>query len=1167
MHKFALSITALALGVALAGQAQAQADARQQLLEQVRLGESAKRDDLVRQSLYRLELISPDDPDVIAARMRYLLRQGDNTGAQEQFARLGKLAPQSPAYQQARITLALSSPEGRQQLQQARLLGTTGHTQEALAAYQKLFNGAPPDGDLAIEYWALVAKDPARRDEAIRQMQALNARAPGNDQLRTQLALQLFSANRQQEGFSILEQMAKSGGGRETAADLWYQQIQGMPASDDSVAALERFLQVFSSGETADKAKGLLAEQQSKLADPAYRARMQGIAKVEEGQGGRAVADLSRAVQANPNDSEALGALAQAYSQQGNRARAVPLLEQALKQDPNSPNSGRWQSLLQVNRYWLLIQQGDAALKANNLAQAQQKYQQAATVDNTDSYAVLGLGDVAVARKDDAQAERYYRQALRMDNTNSNAIRGLANLYRRQSPERADAFIATLSVSQRRSIEDIERSLANDRLAQQAGALESQGRFAEAAALQRQRLALDPESVWITYRLASDLAAAGQRREADMLLGQLAQRRPTDPEQVYAYGLYLSGSERERAALTHLNTLPRDKWTPNILELAQRLQTNELMATANRLRDNGQEAQAVALLRQQPASDRIDLTLADWAQQRGDNAAARAQYQAVLARTPGSEEARLGLAEALIADGDNAAAREQLAALTTPAANGEPRSPGTQRRLANAQAALGDTARAQQAFAVLAATARTQPPSQETALVLRDAARFQRQNGEPQQALQTYRDAMVASAITPTRPVDNDTFTRLTRNDASDDWLKRSVRGDAADLYRQQDLNVTLQHDYWGSSGTAGYSDLKANTTMLQVDAPLRDGRLFLRTDAVNMNPGSFGDSPYKENWGTCTTTFCSGNGKQRASGVSVAAGWQNETWDVDLGTTPIGFDVVDIVGGVSYSSDLGPIGYTVNAHRRPISSSMLAFAGQRDAPSNTGTTWGGVRATGGGASISYDRGEAHGVWASLNADQLTGKNVADNWRVRWMSGYYYKLINENNQRLTIGLNNMVWHYEKDLSGYSLGQGGYYSPQEYVSFAVPVAWRMRTENWSWELGASGSWSHSRTQAQRRYPLSGLIPPSEINPDNSALSRYADKNEPGEGGSSNGWGYTANALIERRITSNWSVGAAVDIQQAKDYTPSNFSLFIRYSQAGWQGDMDMPPRTLTPYADR
>jgi hypothetical protein len=41
---------------------------------------------------------------------------------------------------------------------------------------------------------------------------------------------------------------------------------------------------------------------------------------------------------------------------------------------------------------------------------------------------------------------------------------------------------------------------------------------------------------------------------------------------------------------------------------------------------------------------------------------------------------------------------------------------------------------------------------------------------------------------------------------------------------------------------------------------------------------------------------------------------------------------------------------------------------------------------------------------------------------------------------------------------------------------------------------------------------------------------------------------------------------VNIQQAKDYTPSQGMLFIRYSAAGWQGDMDMPPQTLTPYAD-
>lgn len=55
-----------------------------------------------------------------------------------------------------------------------------------------------------------------------------------------------------------------------------------------------------------------------------------------------------------------------------------------------------------------------------------------------------------------------------------------------------------------------------------------------------------------------------------------------------------------------------------------------------------------------------------------------------------------------------------------------------------------------------------------------------------------------------------------------------------------------------------------------------------------------------------------------------------------------------------------------------------------------------------------------------------------------------------------------------------------------------------------------------------------------------------------GGSSQGFGYTARALIERRVTANWFVGTAVDIQQAKDYTPSHLLLYVRYSAAGWQG---------------
>ncbi|EGL2216058.1 cellulose biosynthesis protein BcsC [Salmonella enterica subsp. enterica serovar Enteritidis] len=1086
------ALLGLSLGMALTPLAGAATSAQQQLLEQVRLGEATHREDLVRQSLYRLELIDPNDPQVIAARFRYLLRQGDSDGAQKLLDRLAQLAPESTAYQSSRTAMLLSTPQGRQSLQEARLLATTGHTEQAIASYDKLFKGYPPEGELAVEYWTTVAKLPARRHEAINQLQKINAVSPGNNALQNALAQLLFASGWRDEGFAVLKQMAKSSTGRSAASAIWYQQIKDLPVSDASVKALQDYLTQFSEGDSVSAARAQLSEQQKQLADPAFRARSQGIAAVNAGEGGKAIAQLQQAVSARQDDSEAVGALGQAYSQRGDRARAVAQFEKAL----------------------------------------------------------------AMARKDNAAAERYYQQTLRMDSGNTNAVRGLANLYRQQSPQKAAAFIASLSASQRRSIDDIERSLENDRLAQQAETLESEGKWAQAAELHRRRLALDPGSVWVTYRLSRDLWQAGQHAQADAQMRSLAQQKPNDPEQVYAYGLYLSGSDRDRAALAHLNTLPTSQWNSNIQELAGRLQSNQVLESANRLRDSGKEREAEALLRQQPPSTRIALTLADWAQQRGDNAAARAAYDAVLAREPGNVDAMLGRVEIDIAQGDNAAARAQLAAL--PAS--QITSINMQRRVALAQLQLGDITAAARTFNRITPQAKAQPPSMESAMVLRDAAAFQAQTGEPQRALETYKEAMVAAAITPVRPLDNDTFTRLTRNDEKDDWLKRGVRSDAAELYRQQDLNVTLAHDYWGSSGTGGYSDLKAHTTMLQVDAPWSDGRAFFRTDMVNMDVGRFStdaDGKYDNNWGTCTLEKCSGHRSQADTGASVAVGWQNETWRWDIGTTPMGFNVVDVVGGVSYSDDIGPLGYTLNAHRRPISSSLLAFGGQKDASSNTGTKWGGVRANGGGVSLSYDKGEANGVWASLSGDQLSGKNVEDNWRVRWMTGYYYKVINENNRRVTVGLNNMIWHYDKDLSGYSLGQGGYYSPQEYLSFAVPVMWRQRTENWSWELGGSVSWSHSRNRTMPRYPLMNLIP---------ADYQEDARDQTNGGGSSQGFGYTARALIERRVTANWFVGTAVDIQQAKDYTPSHLLLYVRYSAAGWQGDMDLPPQPLVPYAD-
>ena len=246
MRKLTLSLLTLSLGVALLPLAQAATTpAQEHLLEQVRLGEASNREDLVRQSLYRLELIDPNNPELIAARMRYLLRQGDAAGAQKELERLTKLAPDSPELKASRNEMKSNTGEGRQALQQARLLGVAGKVDEAIAAYEKLYGGVPDDVDVAIEYWTLVARLPSRHSEGVSQLKKLNASAPGNVSLLTSLAKQMFADNKPQEGFAYLAEMARSASGRGIAADMWFSEVKSMPVSKASVQALQQFLLQF----------------------------------------------------------------------------------------------------------------------------------------------------------------------------------------------------------------------------------------------------------------------------------------------------------------------------------------------------------------------------------------------------------------------------------------------------------------------------------------------------------------------------------------------------------------------------------------------------------------------------------------------------------------------------------------------------------------------------------------------------------------------------------------------------------------------------------------------------------------------------------------------------------------------------------------------------------
>ncbi|MGJ4748806.1 cellulose synthase subunit BcsC-related outer membrane protein, partial [Leptospira sp. SA-E8] len=161
-------------------------------------------------------------------------------------------------------------------------------------------------------------------------------------------------------------------------------------------------------------------------------------------------------------------------------------------------------------------------------------------------------------------------------------------------------------------------------------------------------------------------------------------------------------------------------------------------------------------------------------------------------------------------------------------------------------------------------------------------------------------------------------------------------------------------------------------------------GRWALRADLVRLDAGTLDlsktyDASLFGSTLLCQPTCDSGRHAQQAEGVALNVGLERGATRYDLGTTPIGFPVQSWVGGILHKGDLGPFGYSLDVSRRPVTASLLSYAGTRDV--RTGRTWGGVQATGARLGLSLDEGGRFGGWSSLGWHRLSGQNVLDNDR------------------------------------------------------------------------------------------------------------------------------------------------------------------------------------------
>lgn len=423
-----------------------------------------------------------------------------------------------------------------------------------------------------------------------------------------------------------------------------------------------------------------------------------------------------------------------------------------------------------------------------------------------------------------------------------------------------------------------------------------------------------------------------------------------------------------------------------------------------------------------------------------------------------------------------------------------------------------------------------------------------------------------SQTLSPDRTLsDKELYGSLLKIDENDPWY---INGAKRELINEQNKNqayIAIGVNFSGQTSTESDATLGAGSVPIEAYFPLWQGQGFIKIDPTNISAQTtrfdeqFAGSRYGQG-ALCIFTCAIDEVTPEESGVDVGIGWQNENWRVDVGTTPLGFLIEDIVWGVNYADSFGDFGYSLELEKRPVTSSVLSYAGLEDI--NTGEVWGGVRSTGITANVSHDLGGNWGFWSSADFTLYKGQNVKDNQRYRVMGGTYYRVISNQEREFTVGASLLHWAYQFNLSEETWGHGGYYSPQNYVGLSVPLSYDARWgDDFVYRLKTGVSYSQTKTQAIDFFPND---PDLQLQAYERELTTGVDPVFASD--DSSGVSYNIEGSFEYRVTPHWFFGGYLAIDRSDFYEPNFGQLYIRYYFNPVYGTLEFPGTPIIPYAD-
>lgn len=326
-------------------------------------------------------------------------------------------------------------------------------------------------------------------------------------------------------------------------------------------------------------------------------------------------------------------------------------------------------------------------------------------------------------------------------------------------------------------------------------------------------------------------------------------------------------------------------------------------------------------------------------------------------------------------------------------------------------------------------------------------------------------------------------------------------------------------------TGQAGFEKMMLQESTLESSTVVAGGlrATILARSVFADSTGPDGESLYRFGMLPQGDTFAGPS----VNGFGAEAQLSGQNFGLRFGSTPRGFPVRNVIGGARFRPGGGPI--TLSFDRDSVKDTILSYAGAQDPISRR--VWGGVIANSGNATANFGD-EKSGVYFNFGFHHLTGQSVQTNRRIDGTLGTYWRLVHTPVGSLNAGLNLFAMSYSKNLRYFTVGHGGYFSPQRFLLFNVPITWSGKTRRLEYTVGTSiGSQSFTE-DSSAYFPLDPLV--------QGKTGPYYPKL------SSSGVNYNVDFRTAYQIAENWFLVGYLNVNNARFFSQQSAGISIKYS---------------------